>query len=146
MSAVNKVELAHERDAAWIIALYLAIHGGDPPPPTGTTVGNKLREAAALNAIAGLAQALNPEASQAVQQVLAPLKTQSKMHKVDASVAAERIESLGINIEEQPAEHGHQQTTHVEDAIQRPGRVYCVRFKGVTYCIPLPTPGPHPIA
>ena len=27
-----EVQLAHELDASWIIALYLAIHGGDPPP------------------------------------------------------------------------------------------------------------------
>ena len=26
------LEVAHELDAAWIIGLYIAIHGGDPPP------------------------------------------------------------------------------------------------------------------
>jgi hypothetical protein len=30
----KEVVLAHEPDAAWIMALYRAIHGGDPPPET----------------------------------------------------------------------------------------------------------------
>lgn len=30
----KEIVLAHEPDAAWIMALYKAIHGGDPPPET----------------------------------------------------------------------------------------------------------------
>jgi hypothetical protein len=30
--SVNNLQLAHELDAAWIIALWKAIHGGDPAP------------------------------------------------------------------------------------------------------------------
>ena len=29
---ISEITLAHEPDAAWIIALWLAIHGGDPGP------------------------------------------------------------------------------------------------------------------
>jgi hypothetical protein len=29
---IHNLELAHELDAAWIIALWKAIHGGDPSP------------------------------------------------------------------------------------------------------------------
>src|SRR5271165_6834173 len=44
---IPEVYLAHELDAAWIIALWKAIHGGDPSP-----------EAVAAEAIAALAQYL----------------------------------------------------------------------------------------
>jgi len=45
--SIPEVVLAHELDAAWIIALWKAIHGGDPSP-----------EAVAAEAIAALAQYL----------------------------------------------------------------------------------------
>src|SRR5262245_50987689 len=31
---IRNIALAHELDAAWIIALWKAIHGGDPSPET----------------------------------------------------------------------------------------------------------------
>src|SRR5581483_2262512 len=34
MANVREIVLAHEPDAAWIIALYKAVHGGDPGPET----------------------------------------------------------------------------------------------------------------
>lgn len=39
---------AHQLDPAWIIALWLAIHGGDPAPegPIGTQAGKEVFEAA----------------------------------------------------------------------------------------------------
>ena len=61
--------LAHVRDAAWIIELWLMIHGGDPPPegPIGGPVG----ELATLRAIAALAKCLgNAEVGTAVSSAL----------------------------------------------------------------------------
>ena len=59
MASHLDLRLAHELDAAWIIALYLAIHGGDPPPEHAVplseatiaqvaALGAHLREAHAL--------------------------------------------------------------------------------------------------
>src|SRR5579862_6492108 len=45
---MRPIYLAHELDAAWIIALWKAIHGGDPAP-----------EVVAAQAIAALAQYVN---------------------------------------------------------------------------------------
>jgi hypothetical protein len=50
---VRPTDLAHELDAAWIIALWLAIRGGDPSP-----------EVVAARAVAVLAQHLNGTAQQ----------------------------------------------------------------------------------
>ena len=52
--SVRPIYLAHELDAAWIIALWIAIHGGDPSP-----------EVVAARAIAALAQYVNGTAQQA---------------------------------------------------------------------------------
>jgi HPt (histidine-containing phosphotransfer) domain-containing protein len=49
---IQNIVLAHERDAAWIIALWKAIHGGDPAP-----------EIVAAQAIASLAQYLHGAAN-----------------------------------------------------------------------------------
>jgi hypothetical protein len=37
MRDVKEIYFAHSLDIAWIIALYRAVHGGDPPPPLGET-------------------------------------------------------------------------------------------------------------
>ena len=140
MTAVKSIVAAHERDAAWLVALYLAVYGGDPTPKGGTLIAQELREAAALNAIAALSLALDGKAKQAVQQAITPLKQQREMLHVDAKVAGERLESFGIH-EEHDAHSYHAGTT--EASTIRPSRPpYCIVFHGVHYCVPLPSPGP----
>jgi len=52
MSKIPERKFAHQLDAAWIMLLWKAIHGGDPPP-----------EQVALGAIAALAGALSNRAA-----------------------------------------------------------------------------------
>ncbi len=141
MTAVKSIVAARERDAAWLVALYLAVYGGDPAPQEGALIAQELREAAALNAIAALSLALDGKAKQAVQQAITPLKQQREMRHVDAKVAGERLESFGIHMEEQDAAHPHHVGT-TEASTIRPRLPYCIRFHGVVYCVPILSPGP----
>ena len=63
---VNLV-LAHKLDPAWLIALWLAIHGGDPVPET-------IEEFVALNALSSLSTTLKDVALQErLNEALAPV-------------------------------------------------------------------------
>ncbi len=107
--SIREIYLAHELDAAWIIALWKAIHGGDPGP-----------EAVAAEAIAALAQYLRRgEYSFSFQQ----LETQ--------------FANLGVQVTERSAEAGAGGTTLAgrEFRIHQ----YCFKFKGQTICAELPT-------
>lgn len=144
---VKEMRLAHERDAAWLIALWLAIHGGDPAPKEGEVVSSRLQEAAALNAIAALAEGLDEVTRQAVVYALAPKKGQMEMHAVRPEAATKRLAALGIHITEQNVEQPHHTHAVVEaDGPNRTPRFYCIRFRGQTYCVQLPDTGPHHIA
>lgn len=106
---IQNIVLAHERDAAWIIALWKAIHGGDPAP-----------EIVAAQAIASLAQYLHGAANSL---------TFSQLEKGFAS--------LGVQVTETAGREGAGREVVEEDRIQRP-RQYCFKFQGKTICTELP--------
>ena len=56
----------HKKDIEWIIALWIAIHGGDPAPE----ISPQKAEAAATEAILGLASRLSAARQKAVQAAL----------------------------------------------------------------------------
>lgn len=109
--------LAHELDAAWIIALWLAIHGGDPAP-----------EAIAAQAIAALAPYLGGAQS---SLSFTELKSQ--------------FANLGIQVTERAVEDREVVESAMPEAISidQPGlyrhRQYCFQFGGEIICTDLPT-------
>ena len=115
---IRDIRLAHELDAAWIIALWKAIHGGDGGP-----------EQIAAQAIAALAQYVN-----------APASTSFSFHELKSQFA-----KLGVQVTEHTEEAEVEAASakpHVAMAteVEREFRVhqYCFKFKGETYCIELP--------
>ena len=114
--SIREIYLAHELDAAWIIALWKAIHGGDPSP-----------EAVAAEAIAALAQYLRgAEYSFSFQQ----LETQ--------------FANLGVQVTAHSAEAGGKVAAKLageKTLAEREFRIhqYCFKFKGQTICAELPT-------
>jgi hypothetical protein len=115
--SVRPIYLAHELDAAWIIALWLAIHGGDPAP-----------EVIAAQAIAALAQYVNGTRQQAF--TFEELKTQ--------------FAKLGVGVTEREREASASAKPQLlmaqEGDDRREFRVhqYCFKFEGSTICTELP--------
>jgi hypothetical protein len=109
------IYLAHELDAAWIIALWLAIHGGDPSP-----------EIVAARAIAALAQYVNGTAEQSF--TFEELKAQ--------------FGKLGVTVteREKEASSASAQVRTLDDGEAREFRIhqYCFKFEGATICTELP--------
>jgi len=151
-SEITNIRLTHERDAAWLIALYLGVHGGDSAPKEGVVVARDLQVGGALRAIAALSEALDEKARDAVLNVLAPLQKQYPMKSVDAQVAAERLEAMGIHITEYAGEQVH--PANVAEGVQpanaderfRRSRLYCFRFRGDSFWWEIPSPVPIPFA
>ncbi len=113
---VRPIYLAHELDAAWIIALWLAIHGGDPAP-----------EVIAAQAIAALAQYVNGTRQQAF--TLEEMKVQ--------------FAKLGVVVTEREKEATASMKPQLlmsEDNDNREFRIhqYCFKFEGSTICTELP--------
>ena len=113
---VRPIYLAHELDAAWIIALWLAIHGGDPAP-----------EVIAAQAIAALAQYVNGTRQQAF--TLEEMKVQ--------------FSKLGVVVTEREKEAAASMKPQLlmsEDNDNREFRIhqYCFKFEGSTICTELP--------
>jgi hypothetical protein len=115
--APREIVLAHEFDAAWIIALWKFIHGGDPAP-----------EAIAAEAIAALAQYLQfSQASFNLEQ----LKTQFaglgiQVTANGAAAASKAGAAKGARVE------------MLEENNQPYRPPYCFKFKGETICIERP--------
>jgi hypothetical protein len=112
---IRELYFAHELDAAWIIALWKAIHGGDGGP-----------EEVAAQAIAALAQYVSRPSEVAFS--FNELKTQ--------------FGKLGIQVTEraeEAAQAAAPQVAMAED-IEHPyrPRQYCFKFKGETICTDLP--------
>jgi hypothetical protein len=109
-------DLAHELDAAWIIALWLAIRGGDPSP-----------EVVAARAVAVLAQRVNGTAQQPF--TFEALKA--------------RFGKLGVTVTE-PEKHlvpsAKPQPQQVDDGEAREFLIhqYCFKFQGSTTCTKIP--------
>ena len=114
--SIQPIYIAHELDAAWIIALWLAIHGGDPAP-----------EVIAAQAIAALAQYVNG----ARQETFTYEQLKAQFAK------------LGVGVTEREKEVGASnglQLQMKEDGDDRQYRVhqYCFKFEGSTICTELP--------
>lgn len=112
---IREIYLAHELDAAWIIALWKAIHGGDPSP-----------EKVAAQAIAALAQ-----------YVSAPAQVSFSFTELKAQFA-----NLGVQVTErveEAAQAAKPQLAMSADG-EREFRIhqYCFKFKGETFCTELP--------
>jgi hypothetical protein len=112
----REVIIAHELDAAWIIALWKAIHGGDGGP-----------EQIAAQAIAALAQYVAGPAPAAF--------TFDALHA--------RFAKLGVQVTEkvaEPANTGAKPDVEAAIAIKgsKPIHQYCFKFEGETICIKLP--------
>jgi hypothetical protein len=115
--SVPKVVLAHELDAAWIIALWKAIHGGDPSP-----------EAVAAEAIAALAQYLRgAEYSFSFAQLekqFANLGITVTERAGDDEASAAKTKTPATRSIDQPTYHRYRQ--------------YCFQVGGQTICAQLP--------
>jgi hypothetical protein len=118
MSNFKAIRFAHALDAAWIIALWKAIHWGDPPP-----------EQIAIEAIAALSGTLAGHAG-----ATPPESSFTELQR--------RLKEIGVEIEEQA--NAHEQST-ISNQPRIP-RTYCVVFKGQRVCITLPQPSIHPQA
>ena len=113
---MRPVYLAHELDAAWIIALWLAIHGGDPAP-----------DVIAAQAIAALAQYVNGTRQETF--TFEQLKSQ--------------FGKLGVVVTEREKEVDSSKGAQLQlkgDGGEREYRVhqYCFKFEGSTICAELP--------
>ena len=114
----REIQLAHELDAAWIIALWIAIHGGDPSP-----------EAVAAQAIAALAQYLR-----------------GAEYSFSFSQLKEQFAKLGVQVTEHTEEADAQaagagaKTAAPEEEPEYRIREYCFKLpKGQTICTELPS-------
>lgn len=143
-AATAELRLTHERDAAWLVALWLAVHGGDPAPEKGEVVGHGLQQAAALSAIAALATALDEKARKAVEHAVAPLLKEHPMKAVGAKAAGARLEAMGIHLTEHAGDKlTADQVKGAAGATAAQARPYCIHFRGQIICVVPPGPGPH---
>ena len=113
---IRPIYLAHELDAAWIIALWLAIHGGDPAP-----------EVIAAQAIAALAQYVNGTR----QETFTFEKLKAQFGKLGVVVThrekeVESSKALPLQLKEDRDDHEF----HIHQ--------YCFKFEGSTICTELP--------
>jgi hypothetical protein len=111
MNKFKEIRLAHELDAAWIIALWLAIHDGDPSPVQ-----------IASEAIAALSSTFTSrDRGEISESSFAELQT--------------RLKEIGVDFQTNTADSKAARSTE-SHVIRR----YCVAFKGQTICIDLPNP------
>lgn len=114
--SVRPIDPAHELDVAWIIALWLAIHGGDPRP-----------EVIAAQAVAATAHYVNGTGRPFFG--FEQLKTQ--------------FGELGVTVTERAkheASSAKPQLQNMDDGEAREFRIhqYCFKFEGATICTELP--------
>ena len=114
--SIRSINLAHELDAAWIIALWLAIHGGDPAP-----------EIIAAQAIAALAQYVNGTR----QETFTFEELKAQFSKLGV-VVTEREQDAAASIK--PQLLAANENDNREFRIHQ----YCFKFQGSTICTELP--------
>ena len=114
--SIRPLYIAHELDAAWIIALWLAINGGDPTP-----------EVIAAQAIAALAQYLKGTRHEAF--TVEQLKAQFGKLGVVVTEREQEVES---------SKGPQLQLREDRDDREYPIHQYCFKFEGSTICIELP--------
>jgi hypothetical protein len=110
MSKITQTRFAHVLDAAWIIALWKAIHGGDPGP-----------EQIALEAIAALSGTLTGQAGAAPSQ-----KSFAELQS--------RLKEIGVELELRTKAGGKAALSTASFV----ANTYCIVFRGQRICITLP--------
>ena len=114
METVEPVAVAHEPDIAWLIALWLAIHGGDPAPDEPAWVD----ETTAL-----LATTLSVRLSEVYGAA-----------RISADALQRRLASIGITLS------GHRlherEAEFAQDVEQVGGR--CISIDGNIWCVQPP--------
>jgi hypothetical protein len=114
--SIRPIYLAHELDAAWIIALWIAIHGGDPAPDT-----------VAAQAIAALAQYVNGTR----QQAFTFDEMKAQFAKLGVGVTErEKEAALSMKPQLQMVQEEDDREFHIHQ--------YCFKFHGSTICTELP--------
>ena len=68
--AVKPINLIHAKDPAWIIALWIAIHGGDPAPDQRGQIAGAVVAKGAADLIRAVAANLEPAQAKAVVAAL----------------------------------------------------------------------------
>ncbi len=107
--------LAHELDVAWIIALWLAIHGGDPSPVEVS--------AAAAERIANALQAALPE------QAL-------KRTRIGPRILQTQLKGMRVELTQVTPRRPQEQAVETWN----PPHQYCFKYKGKTYCVTIRAP------
>ncbi|MER5636555.1 hypothetical protein ABT095_06355 [Kitasatospora sp. NPDC002227] len=115
MTQTEDIQLVHELDAAWILALWIFIHGGDPAP------GSISVDRAAVLAAAGLSEHL-----------AAKIKPSQRVVNLEQLQA--KLKPLGIQVERGEARH----EKPADEPQTIPRRPYCFTWKGEQYCIVIP--------
>lgn len=118
MPKLKKLRFSHALDAAWIIALWKAIHGGDPSPIQ-----------IAVEAIAALSGTLTNQSEGAISES-SIVELQTRLKEIGVELHVDTKAGKKVTASAQP----------------RTIRNYCIIFQGQRICIPLPTPFPHPLA
>ena len=135
----SEIMLEHKQDAAWMIALWHTIHGGDPAPENGAVLPHELQEGAAARVISALSEALDEHARAAVQHVVGPVQQKFPLRTADAKVVEERLAAMHIGFAESAGGHPHAVTEPTRPRV----RVYCFRFRGESICVSVPLPLLH---
>ncbi len=107
---LTELEFAHELDISWIIALYRAIHGGDPGP-----------------------EAIDPTTAALAGALAAHLAETSQREALTNERLAERLGSVGIEFK-----GGAREEALAEDEGDFHMNRYCYIFQGESYCVDLP--------
>jgi len=114
--SIRPIYLAHELDAAWIIALWLAIHGGDLSP-----------EVVGAQAIAALAEYVNGMR----QQGFAFDELKAHFGKLGVTVTEhDRVDASSVKPSLQMVQESDDREFYFHQ--------YCFNFQGSTICTELP--------
>ena len=117
--------LAHELDAAWIIGLWLAIHGGDPSP------------------IELSAEAVERVVESVLTATHATKEVQAR--PVSFEHLQSTLKAMNIEVTRGTGAAGVRAEAATTESHANRERQYCFKYKGNTYCITLPSvKGPPP--
>jgi hypothetical protein len=130
----HEINLAHELDPAWIIALWLAIHGGDPNP-IEHTVSEAAERAIAAQIIAELAPVVGGAAGHAIAEVLKPLH-EGHGGKLAKGLTLSHLEAgmKALHVTVSVREAGAAEARDLQTPVHCQ---YCFRVQGRTICVPV---------
>lgn len=123
---VRDVRVAHEIDVAWLIAVWFAVHGGDPPHGPVAVDQTTVLAAEALVSTLSAAHGGTRRAVRAADAAA----TGAAVERVER-----RLRALGVEL----VRHGAPEGTHQE--VWPPFRDFSFEWEdGVTVCVELPAP------